>query len=68
MNNIDFESERLVYKRLSLEHISEAYLSWLNDSEVNSFLETRGNYTMDMLKSYIEEQYKNEHIIFGPFI
>lgn len=60
MNNIDLVSERLVLKRLSTDHISTEYVSWLNDPEVNMFLETNGGYTMDMLKSYIEQQYKNE--------
>ena len=60
MNNIDIESERLVFKRLSVDHISAEYLSWLNDPKVNMFLETKGEYTMGMLKTYIKEQYKNE--------
>jgi ribosomal-protein-alanine N-acetyltransferase len=60
MKNIDIESERLIYKRVSTEHISEDYVRWINDPEVNMYLETRGNYTLDLLKSYIEEQYNNE--------
>lgn len=60
MRNIDLESERLRFTRLSNRHISTDYVNWLNDPEVNMYLETRGNYTLDMLKSYIEEQYKNE--------
>ncbi len=60
MINIDLESERLVFNRLSHDHVSSEYLNWINDPEVNMYLETRGNYTMDMLKSYIEQQYNNE--------
>ena len=60
MRNIDLESERLVFKRLSEEHISTTYLNWLNDTEVYKYLESGGNYTLDMLKAYIEEQYKKE--------
>lgn len=60
MKNIDLESERLIFKRVSVKHISAAYVNWMNDSDVNTYLETRGNYTIDLLKSYIEEQYKNE--------
>ena len=59
MLNIDLTSERLIFKRLSPEHISESYLSWLNDPEIYKYLETRGNYSMDMLKDYVDEQYKN---------
>jgi RimJ/RimL family protein N-acetyltransferase len=60
MKNIDLESERLIFKRLSMDHLSEDYVSWINDEEVNMYLETRGNYTLDLLKSYIEEQYNKE--------
>lgn len=60
MNNIDLESDRLVYKRLSPNHVSTQYLSWLNDSKVNVYLEIPDNYTMEMLKDYVDEQYKNE--------
>lgn len=65
MININLESERLIYKRLSLEHLSLDYLGWLNDSKVNVYLESRGNYTMDMLKAYIENQYKAEVYFWG---
>jgi ribosomal-protein-alanine N-acetyltransferase len=60
LRNIDLESERLVFKRLSKEHISTTYVNWLNDPEVYKYLETGGNYTLEMLKSYIEEQYAKE--------
>ena len=60
MKNIDLESERLIFKRLSEEHISTTYLNWLNDPEVYKYLETGGNYTMDMLRVFVEEQYKKE--------
>jgi RimJ/RimL family protein N-acetyltransferase len=60
MKNIDLTSERLFYKRLSIEHLSTEYLNWINDPLVNMYLETRGNYTMDLLKAYIEEQFEKE--------
>ncbi len=60
MKTIDIESERLIFKRVSSEHISVEYVSWINDPEVNRYLETRGNYTLDLLKSYIEEQHNKE--------
>jgi len=60
MINIDLESERLIYKRLSCEHVTDTYVSWINDPEINKYLETRGNYNLDLLKAYIDEQYKKE--------
>ncbi len=65
MDNIDMESERLVYKRVSLDHLSEAYVSWMNDPKVTMYLESGGNYTLEMLKTYIEEQYKKEVYFWG---
>jgi len=34
-------SERLLFRTLGKEDVSERYLAWLNDSVVNQFLETR---------------------------
>jgi RimJ/RimL family protein N-acetyltransferase len=60
VKNIDLESERLIYKRVSAEHVADAYVNWINDSEVNMYLETGGNYTLDLLEAYVEEQYKKD--------
>jgi RimJ/RimL family protein N-acetyltransferase len=60
MHNIDLETERLVLKRLTPKHISLDYLSWLNNPETNIFLEAKGDYTLEMLRSYIEEHYARE--------
>ena len=48
-------SERLFYTPISINHLSDSYLSWMNDPEVVKFLETEGNYTEDLLKKYILE-------------
>ncbi len=60
MLNIDLESERLTFERVSAKHISKEYVNWINDADINMYLETKGNYTLDLLKSYVDEQYKNE--------
>tara|TARA_Y100000766_G_C18826246_1_gene565655 strand:- start:599 stop:1132 length:534 start_codon:yes stop_codon:yes gene_type:complete len=60
MKNIDIESHRLSFRRLSNNYVSEDYVSWLNDVEVNMFLETRGNYNLKKLSLYVERLYKNE--------
>jgi RimJ/RimL family protein N-acetyltransferase len=60
MKNIDLESERLIFKRVSSIHATAAYVNWINDTKVNMYLETRGNYTIELLKSYIEDQCKKE--------
>ncbi len=65
MDNIDLESERLIYKRLSLDHLSKDYVAWMNDPKVNVYLESRGNYTLERLKSYIEQQHQSEIYFWG---
>tara|TARA_X000000368_G_C22652844_1_gene546072 strand:+ start:81 stop:629 length:549 start_codon:yes stop_codon:yes gene_type:complete len=65
LNNIDIESQRLKLVRLSKKHVTSEYVSWINDSETNMYLETRGNYSLDLLSSYIDEKYKNEVFIWA---
>lgn len=60
MINIDLESDRLEIKRLTTEHVNHNYLSWLNDPEINAFLEVNGDYTMCLLEEYVKKMYKNE--------
>lgn len=52
-------SKRLVLNRLTTEHISPEYVAWLNDNEVNKYLETRGGYSLEKLKDFLIEQEKN---------
>lgn len=49
-------SERLILKPLSLEHLSNTYVSWMNDSEVNKYLVSGGNYTLKELETYLKLQ------------
>ena len=65
MKNIDLETDRLIIKRLSLVHLSDEYLSWLNNSLVTTFLEIKEDYTIDMLKAYIQKHYENEVYIWA---
>ncbi|WP_149276967.1 GNAT family N-acetyltransferase [Pareuzebyella sediminis] len=59
MRCIDLTSERLLLKRLSVDHISTAYLSWLNDPGVNRYLEIKGRQTLEMLTSYVKQHINN---------
>lgn len=49
------ETERLIMRPLSLMHISTDYVDWLNDKDVNRYLETSGNYTIEMLNEYLQD-------------
>ena len=54
------ESKNLIFKPLSLDHLSNDYVDWLNDKEVNKYLETGNNYTLDKLENFlIEVEKKN---------
>lgn len=42
-----------------MKHLSQDYVDWLNDEEVYRYLETGGNYTIEMLKKYLSDVEKN---------
>lgn len=60
MKAVFLESERLFLKPLSLEHLSIAYVNWLNDDTTNMYLETRGGYTLEKLELFLKEQEEKE--------
>ena len=60
MKAVELESERLIFRPLSLQHLSVTYVNWLNDQEVNKFLETGGNYTIQKLETFLKEQEKKK--------
>lgn len=47
------ESERLIYKPLDRSFTSQAYVDWMNDSEVNRFMESGGDYTLQKLEDFL---------------
>ncbi len=55
MKAIRLETQRFYLERLSIEHLSQDYVDWMNDNEVNKFLESGGNYTLDMLKDFLTD-------------
>lgn len=58
-------TNRLTLKPLSLDHLSQDYVSWLNDPEVYRYLETGGNYTIEMLNEYLEDVVKKDIYFWG---
>jgi RimJ/RimL family protein N-acetyltransferase len=55
MKAVPLESERLIYVPLSVNHLSYEYVSWLNDPEIFRYLETGGNYTINMLEDFLKQ-------------
>ncbi len=59
------QSQRLLYKPLSLEHLSERYVAWMNDPEVIRYMEAGGDYTLDKLKSFLADAEKKNILFWG---
>jgi RimJ/RimL family protein N-acetyltransferase len=61
-------NKKVIGKRIYLRSLtncdaSEKYCSWLNDNEVNKYLETR-SVTIDGLKEYINEKNESDNTLF----
>lgn len=53
-SRVTLETQRLFLEPLSSSHASERYVNWLNDNEVNKYLETKSGYTIEKLNEYLE--------------
>ena len=62
-NPIYLESERLILKPLGLIHLSYDYVDWMNDPFVYEYLESGGDYTIDLLRDYLT-QVEKSNILF----
>ncbi len=66
MIKLDFiESDRLHLEPISLKFLSKKYIDWLNDREVNKYLESGGNYEFDSLKTYILNHQNNKTLFWA---
>ena len=59
------ESDRLILKPLSLEHLSQDYVDWLNDKNVNKYLESGGDYSIIKLQDYLIDIEKKDILFWG---
>lgn len=67
MNKI-INGERIYIKRLSVEDVTEEYVSWLNNPEINQYLECRfQKHTLEETKSFIESVSNDNNYQFGIF-
>ncbi|WP_422355553.1 GNAT family N-acetyltransferase [Roseivirga pacifica] len=67
MRAIALESERLRYQPLDSSFISQSYVDWMNDKVVNTYLQTGGNYTKEILESFLREVEKQD-ILFWAIV
>jgi RimJ/RimL family protein N-acetyltransferase len=53
------ESDRLHFEALGQNHLSSKYVDWMNDKEINKYLESGGDYTLDKLKDFLKNLDQN---------
>jgi [ribosomal protein S5]-alanine N-acetyltransferase len=58
------ESERLFFRPLGIEYYTDVYLRWLNDPEVNLYLEIRAPYSEQQLKDYLKAVEEDKELLF----
>ena len=61
-------TKRLILKPLSISHLSQEYVDWLNDSEVYKFLDSGGDYTLEKLQEYIQAVIQKDIFFWGIHI
>jgi len=59
----ELNSERLVFKPLSIKHCVHEYVSWMNDPEVYRCLESGLNYSIELLYDFLIDV-ENKNIYF----
>lgn len=64
------ESNSLYLRGLENEDVTETYCDWLNDPQVNRYLETRHQFqTLTLIKSFItDKNNSNDEFLFGIFL
>jgi ribosomal-protein-alanine N-acetyltransferase len=66
--DIKIQAPRLSLRTLTIEDATQEYADWLNDSEVNKYLETKSG-TLESVRTYIEEKRKqHDALFFGIFL
>ncbi len=63
-------SHNLFYRLLNPTDVTENYVRWLNDPEINQYLESRHSYhTLDSCQLFVAEMLKNKNQhLFGIFL
>ena len=65
MKSLKIIGKRIYLRRIELNDVSDIYVQWLNDPEINKFLETRYRVqTIHSVREFVEETIKNKNILF----
>jgi len=67
---LEFSSKRLIYRILSVDDVTQCYVDWLNDPEVNRYLEIRHyQQTKESCREYVADMISNpSENLFGIYI
>lgn len=57
------KGKQTILMPMTLQHVTERYLGWLNDPEVTFYLSS-GKQTLDQLKQYVSERITNPNVRF----
>lgn len=63
-----FHSERLTFTPLDSSFASEEYLSWLNNTAVNKYLDFDGSYSFERLRAYLKEVERSEMLFWAIIV
>lgn len=50
----ELASHRLLFEPLGVAHLSSEYVHWMNNPDVNNYLESGGDYSLEKLKFFLE--------------
>ncbi len=67
MKAIKIESKRLCYYPLDTSFASNDYVKWMNDEDVNRYLESGGDYNLQKLKDFLKTVEKR-NILFWAIV
>ena len=67
---IELSSERLFYQTLNVEDVNQRYVDWLNDPNVNRYLETRHKHqSIASCQTFVADmESSSSHHLFGVFL
>jgi [ribosomal protein S5]-alanine N-acetyltransferase len=67
-STISLTTDRFLLRRLRDEDVTEVYVGWLNDPEINRFLEVRWRtQTLDSVRQYVASHDNQDGFVFGIF-
>jgi ribosomal-protein-alanine N-acetyltransferase len=67
---VKYVGERIYLKSLTQDDITQTYVKWLNDSEINKYLESRWQvHTVENIWAYVSAMNdSNNNVMFGIFL